>query len=1035
MIRFFAMHPTAANLLMILLVAAGLINLSGLRRETFPDFRPREVEIRVPYPGATALDVEEAVCRRVEDAIDGVRFVEEIRCDARPNVGIITVEMTEGGDYAGFKDEIDTNIASIDEFPDQVEEPIIRELNTTDLVMALLVSGPLDPADLKTYTEGLKDRLQELPDISLVEIDGFSDRQLRVELASEAMLRYGVSPSDVASSIARQSLDVPAGAIETTGEELLVRVDEERRTVDELADLVVIGGESGAEVRIGDLGRVLDDFEMDERKIVHNGRRAALLRIKKTNEQDSLTVAATLKEFLDAERARQPQVELIVTQDISTLVSDRLSLLVTNGWQGMLLVFAVMAVFFRPPLSFWVVASLPISFLGALAVAPAFDITINMLSMVGLLLAVGILMDDGIVIAENIAAHRARGAAPMRAAIDGVGEVAAGVFASFVTTACVLGPLAFLSGNIGRVLEVVPLILLLVLAFSLVEAFMILPSHLGHSLKGPPPTGRFRRAVDGALDRARRGLGAIVDRLIARRYLWLGTVGAVFLGSLALPAGGIVKFQALPELEGDTIVARVLMPQGTPLEQTERVVDQLTRALEESPVLQEPQKDGQPLIKTVYVRYDENLDVFETGSQVATIYVDLLAAQDRTIRLDDVFDAWRDQAGPIADAESVSFTEPTLGPAGRNLEIRVRGPNLEEIRQVSLEMKDWFARYPGVTNMSEDVRPGRREYVVRTRPGALRMDVDASSMAGQLRAAFEGQIADEIQVGGESYEVSVRFDPASQASIRDLDAFRFTRPDGQQVPLASVARLDETRGWSRIARIDGQRTVTLRGDVDSQRTNTEALLSALQAEYLPAVQERHPDVTFELEGETAEAAKTRGSMVRGMGLGMLGIFILLSFQFRSYVEPLIVMVAIPFALVGVIWGHLLMGYDLTMPGILGFIALSGVVVNDSILLVVFLKRARAEGVPSDSAAGRASRERFRAILMTSLTTVAGLLPLMFERSLQAQILIPLAISIVFGLIASTLLVLLVIPCLYVVLDDFGLTARIDRDDDPNDEYE
>lgn len=1039
MIRFFARHPTAANLLMIGLMAIGIMSLPGLQRETFPDFQSREVDIRVPYPGATADDVEEGVCQRIEDAIDGVRFVEEVRSEARDNIGIVVVEMVPDGDWQSFKDEIDTAIAGIDDFPTQTEEPIIKELHTTDPVMTMIVSGEMSAGDLKLYAEHLKDRMQEEPEISLVEIAGFSEHQLRVELSSEALIRHGLSPSSVADVIARQSVDLPAGTVEATDEEVLVRFSEQRTTPEALEDLVVLGGETGAEIRIRDLGRVVDDFRLSEDKTLlyragedlSRPRRAAILRVQKTDSEDAINVATAVRDFVERERRERPRVDIIITQDISVLTSDRLRLLVKNGWQGMILVFLAMWLFFNAKLSFWVVLSLPVSFLGAFFFVPQFGITINMLSMVGLLLAIGILMDDGIVIAENIAAHRERGKSPMRAAIDGVGEVSAGVFSSFLTTVCVLGPLAFLEGTIGRVLKVVPMILILVLIVSLIEAFWILPNHLAHSLHAGDEPNRVRRSIDRGFDWVRMNLlGRAIDRLVRHRYLWLGCVIALFLGSLCIPAGGIMKFQALPEIDGDTAVARVLLSQGTPLSRTEEVVDRLVGSLRELDEELTPQQPGrEQLVKTIYAKFNENADAFEAGSHVVTVYADLLTAERRTTDLESLYADWREKTGPIADAIAVNYTDPGLAPTGRNIEIRVQGRDLDELREANVELKAWLSRFEGVANLTTDLRPGKREYQVRFRPGVLGMQLDAAEMAGQLRAAFQGQTAAEIQVGSESYEIEARFDEEAQNSLRDLTGFRFTLPDGSQVPLSAVATLEETRGWSRIARVDRLRTATLRGDVDTRVANTAAILDQLREEFLPKLREDHPRLRFELEGETAETATTGQSMLRGMVFGLLGVFILLSFQFGSFVEPVLVMVAIPFALIGVIWGHLLMGYPLTMPSILGFISLSGVVVNDSILLVIFLKNARLQGLPVLEAAGQASRDRFRAIMITSLTTMAGLIPLTFETSTQALILIPLAVSIVFGMFASTFLVLLVIPCLYVVLDDWGLTVDVHQEDE------
>jgi multidrug efflux pump subunit AcrB len=1041
MISFFARHPTAANLLMVAFLTLGILSLPTLRRETFPDFQTREVEIRVPYPGATPEEVEEAICQRIEDAIDNVRFVEETRCDARQNMGVVTVEMVPDGDWSAFKDEIDTAIAAIDDFPDRAEEATVRELHTTDPVLTVLVAGEMPAGDLKLYAEGLKDQLQEIPEVNIVDIEGFADHQLRVELSSDALIRFGLSPADVADAIRRQSVDVPAGTVEATHEDVLVRFSEERQTAKELGDLVVLGGPAGAEVRIRELGKVVDEFELAEDKAIlykasaqedeHAPRRAAILRVKQTDTQDTLVVAGAVKQFIAREQAAQPAIDLIITQDISLLVSDRLGLLVKNGWQGMILVFLTMWLFFNARLSLWVAASLPVSFLGAFFFMPQLDLTINMMTMVALLLGIGILMDDGIVIAENIAAHHRRGKKPLQAAIDGVREVSSGVVSSFLTTICVLGPLAFLEGNVGRILRVVPVVLLLVLSVSLVEAFLILPSHLGHSMQGHRQRNWLRGRIDTSFEWVRQNvLGRIVDLLVRWRYAWMGCVLAAFLASVALPAGGILKFQALPELDGDTAVARVLMPQGTPLKKTEQVVDRLVASLVNVDDRLSPlQPDNERLVKTIYARYNENADAFEAGPHVVTVYADLLTAERRTTGLEDLYAEWRDEVGKAPASLAINYTDPSPAPTGRNIEVRARGKDLHELRAVTLDLKDWLGRFHGVENLTTDLRPGKREYRIRFRPGVLGLELDSARMAAQLRAAFQGQQATEIQVGSESYEVEVRFDRESRREIDDLLGFRFTLPGGAQVPLASVATVQETRSWSRIARVNGLRTATLRGDVDSRVGNTAAVLAELKSQYLPGLRERHPGVSFQLDGETAEAAKTGKSLARGMAVGVIGVFILLSFQFRSYVEPLIVMVAIPGALIGVIWGHLLMGYPLTMPSILGFVSLAGVVVNDSILLVLFLKQSRRAGMEPTKAACQASRDRFRAIIMTSLTTMAGLIPLTFESSLQAIVLIPLALSIVFGMLTSTVLVLLVIPCLYVVLDDLGLAAKLDESED------
>ncbi|MCA9251548.1 MAG: efflux RND transporter permease subunit [Phycisphaerales bacterium] len=1026
MIRYFAKHPTAANLLMLIFLVMGVLSLRSLRRETFPDFAASEVQIRVPYRGATAEEVEQVICTRVEDVLDGVRFVKEIRSEAREGVAVITVEMEDGANFAEFKDEIDTEVAAIDDFPDDVEDAVITQLHTTDPVLSVLVAGPMSAPDLKAYCEDLKRRLQMQTVTSLVEIEGFADHQFRVELEPEALMKYGVSVADVSDVIARQSVDLPAGVIETEDRDILVRFTEQRTTPQELEELIIVAGRNGAELKLRDLGRVVDLFEFKEDRINLGDQRAGLLQIKKTKNQDIIRVARSVESFLQDERERFPQLDIKVTQDLSRLVVDRLQMLITNGWQGMILVFLAMWMFFNIKLSFWVVMSLPVSFLGAFFFVPQFDLTINMLTMVGLLLALGLLMDDGIVIAENIASHRAKGKSPLNAAIDGVAEVAGGVFSSFVTTVSVLGPLAALEGNIGKVLKVVPIILILVLVVSLIEAFFILPAHLAHSLHASPdkPANRLRKWFDNAIEWVReRVFGRTIDMLIHWRYLWVGCVFFVFLLSAGLFAGGVVRFQAFPDLDGDLVVARLLMPAGTPFEKTESVVNQIKDGLAEVNRKFKPrQPDEQDLVTTVYSRFNLNEDAFETGPHVATIFADLLTAEKRDARVDDILEEWRKSIGELPDVQQLVLTEPSLGPAGRNIEIRFSGDDLTDLRNAAIEARDWFASFRGVSNLAVDLHEGKSEMRIRMRAGATGLGLFGRDVARQLRAAFAGVTADEFQVGPESYEIEVRLAGDARNNPADLDYFHCTLPDGKQIPLDAIATIEEAVGWSRIARVNGQRTVTLRGDLDSKQTNTAQIMKLFETEFASKLHETHHGVTYTIEGETKEARVTQGSMRRGMLIGLIGVFILLSFQFRSYIEPLVVMVAIPLALVGVVWGHLMLGKDISMPSLLGFVSLAGVVVNDSILLVLFLKMRAADGTPVHEAARRASRERFRAITITSLTTMAGLTPLLFERSLQAQVLIPLAISIVFGMLASTVLVLLVIPSLYTILDDFGFTS-------------
>ncbi|MEM8734345.1 MAG: efflux RND transporter permease subunit [Planctomycetota bacterium] len=1024
MIDFFAKHPTAANLLMVVMLAVGLLSLGSLRRETFPDAAPVEVEVSVAYPGATPQEVDAAIVQRLDEALESVQFLKERRSVSMSSIGTSTLKMTDRGDYDTFRSEIENAVDSIDDFPDDAQPPMIRKLNSRDPVLDVLVESEMGPQELKTYCEDFKERLLASKAISEVQVNGFAGRVMRVELSREALLRHGLSPTSVAASISNQSLNLPAGKIDGQ-ETTLIRLKEEKRTAQDLENLVVLGAAGNAEVRIGDIGSVTDEFLTEEDSIAVEGKRSAVLKILKAKTSDTLTVAAEVHKLIDVEKEANPNVELTVINDVSSLVEERIGLLVKNGIQGCILVFFVMWLFFNARLSFWVVFSLPVSFLAASALVPSFGLSINMLTMVGLLMAIGVLMDDGIVIAENIARRRQAGEPAMIAAVKGVKEVAGGVFSSFLTTCCVLGPLIFLNGELGRVLKVLPMMLLLVLATSLIEAYLILPSHLGHSLAdhSDKARGKIRVWMDSLVDRTRDATGQLVGYAIRWRYATAGVTALIFFLSIGLILGGIVKGQVFPTIEGDSIVARVLMQPGTPLSRTQEVVRQLEEALEvTNEAFRSQQPDGRDLVETTYVQFNENRDAMEKGAHVATLNVDLLSNELRNGRIVDVLQAWRENTGDIPDAQSITFDEPQLGPGGRPIQVELSGLPLEELDALSLEIQQLLLTYEGVYNITDDTRRGENEILVNLRPGAVGLGVTAMDLGRQLRGSFQGLLSDQIQVGGEGYDVEVRYAESDRTSLLDLEDFRVTVPGGKSVPLSDVATLTWDRSWSRIGRRDGALTVNVMANVDSDQTNTLGILSELQASEFAQMKASNPGLEMSIRGEAEKGAETGASLAKAGIIGCLGVFIILSYQFRSYLEPFVVMVAIPFAFVGVVWGHYLFDMSLSLPSVMGYASLAGIVVNDSILLMLFLKSKLSEGVSVEAAAQEASRMRFRAVMITSLTTIVGLTPLLFEKSLQAQILIPIAISICFGLLASTLLILLVLPPLYVILSDFKLTA-------------
>jgi multidrug efflux pump subunit AcrB len=1030
MITALARHPTAANLLMAVLMLLGLVSLPGLQRETLPEIENDKVEVRVVYKGATTDEVEDAICRRLEDALESVTDLDEMRCQASEGLGVVTAVMREGAAMMRFLDDVKSLVDAIDDFPEETETPVIEELGRTEPVISVAVTGPEDPVALNAYAEDLKSRLLALEDVADVKIDGFSDHHIRIEIANLRLRKFGLSAADIASAVRRYSVGSPTGRLEGGDEDVLLRFDDQRKTVEEFRDLVVISADSGASIRLGEIAEITDRFDRDEDKILFNGRRAAILNISKTRAQDILQVLSTVSGFVETERARAPTgVELALTQDRASVVSDRLEMLLRNGAQGLVLVFLVLWLFFSFRYSFWVVMGLPVSFLGALFVLPQIGITINMISMVGLLIGIGLLMDDAIVIAENIAARMDKGDRPLDAAIKGVSQVLPGIASSFITTLLVFGSLAFITGEIGQILRVMPIVLIVVLSVSLLEAFLILPNHLSHSLsrsKQHEPS-RLRRGFERGFDALRnRVFGPALDRAVDHRYLTLGIVVMLLLLAVAVPAGGQLKFVGFPDLDGDVVEARLLLPQGTPLVRTEQVVARIAAALQQVNAQFKPrQPDGQDLVRNVTVIYGQNPDAFETGPHVARVVADLLSAEIREAPLQDVRKAWREATGEIPAVLAVKFTESAVGPGGRPIDLRLMGYDLDRLKAAAGELQDWLNSFAGVEDLSDDLRPGKREYRLHLKPGAGVLGLDARSVADQVRGAFQGMKVDEFPVGAQTYEVNLRLLASERTGPADLDRLTIMGRGGALVPLSVVAGIEEVRGWARIQRVDGQRAVTIQGDVDRDIANAQELLGITREQFLPGLLERFPDIRFSVEGESSETTETSQSIVRNVLLGLVGVYMLLALQFRGYLAPVIVMLVIPTALIGVILGHWALGLELTMPSLVGMASLFGVVVNNSILLILFIRGVRARGAAAPEAAKEAARARFRPILLTSITTIAGLTPLLLEKSLQAQILIPLATSLAFGLTTATLAALFLVPAVYCILDDFAVLGGLE----------
>lgn len=1028
MIHFFAKHPTAANLLMVLFLVVGIISLPDMKRETFPDFSKVVAQVTVPYPGASPEEVEQAICLPIEDALDGVNYLEELKCTASENVAITTAEMKRGGDATAFISDIKTQMDAIDQFPQEVETTVVKQLAIYDNVVSLAIYSDMDKPALKLYAESVKQRLKRLPGIAQIEISGFSDPQLRIELDLFKLRQLQMSVQDVANQIDQQNVNMPSGNLKTTDRTILLRFDAQKDTARELGEIHILSNADGSKVALKDIATISYRFEDAENKITVNGKQAALLKISKAKIDDSIDVLREVEAFVEKEQQMLPEsVEFSLTNDMASLAEDRLQLLVSNGWQGFVLVFLVMWLFFPWRYAIWVAMGLPVSFLASIYVLSAIGISLNMMSMVALLVAIGLLMDDAIVLSESIAHELTKTSNKIEGITNGVSRVMNGVFSSFLTTVAIFGSLAFLDGDLGMVLKVIPITLIVTLSVSLVEAFLILPHHLYKSIKEEDETpsetsfkGRFNAQF---LHFQTKQLPRIIETVINHRYLVTGAVIALFIVTISLASSGILRFSAFPDTEGDQVQISIMQPAGTPLQETERVVDELVADINKVSAQFPDQPDGESLLQYTIVKYNENSDAGENGEHVAVISIELLTSELRSTTMYDYLTALKKEIGIIPGLTSMVIREPSLGPAGRAIDIELSHPNIQTLKHAGQDMVQYLGQFNGVSNLISDLRDGKPELSMSLLPGAESYGITGRDVASQLRAAYFGITIDELQIAGENVELDIRLSEAYRADIAFFEDFPFILADGREIPLTNIVKIENSRGVSQVNRINNMRTLTLQGDIDKAKANTVALMKRMEKEFVPQLQAQYPSLELNLSGEIESTAETGASMGRNFSIGLFVVFAILSFQFRSYIEPIIVMIAIPLALIGVFWGHLLLGHDLTMPSMLGFTSLAGIVVNNSILLVQFIKQYLAETNDIKTAAIHATQQRIRAILITTATTSAGLMPILFEQSLQAQILIPLVISLIFGLLASTLLIILVLPAFYGILDDFKLTER------------
>ncbi|MEM7049360.1 MAG: efflux RND transporter permease subunit [Acidobacteriota bacterium] len=1043
LIHWFAANGVAANLLMMLIIALGLMAAWGLRKEVFPEFSADRISVVVPYPGAAPAEVERGVVLRIEEAIQDLQDIKKIESTAAENSASVIAELERGADAQKLLNEIKSRVDGIDTFPDEAEEPVIEEVILRRQVINVAVSGDADERTLKTLAEGVREEILALPGITQVEVAVTRPDEISVEVSEQALRRWGLTFDDVAGAVRRSSLDIPGGEIETRGGEILLRTEGQAYDADAFAGLPVLALPDGRRVHLGEIATIVDGFADTDVQARFNGQPTALVQVFRVGEQSAIYVADTVKDYVAEAQASLPQgIALTTWQDDSQVLRSRLGLLIRSGRAGFALVFLTLALFLRLKLAGWTTLGIPISFLGAFAFMPVVDVSINLISLFAFIIVLGIVVDDAIVVGENIYAEFEKGKEGLQAAVDGANRVAIPVTFAILTTIAAFAPLLNVPGSTGKIMRVIPLIVIATLVFSLIESLLVLPNHLSHlkhtEEKQPGALRRRWQTIQRAFSRRLQWLvenayRPFLERAIEQRYLTLSTTLAVLMVTFAVVIGGWVRFSFLPPTEADNVVAILEMPQGTPAEITIAAVEDLER--EVFALLAElEEEEGEKIFQNVSTtigaqpyRSDQSrgaggVGQDYSGGHLGEVNVELTPAEDRRLTSPELARQWRERAPAIPAAESLTFSA-ALFSAGDAVNVQMSGADGERLQTVASRLKEELRNYPGVQDIADSYRAGKQEIELDITAEGEAAGLTLSDLGRQVRQAFYGEEAQRLQRGREDVRVMVRFPAQERRSLADLESMWLRTPDGGTIPFTTAARASLSRGPSSIRRIDRRQVVNVTADVDPDKANSAQIIASLEGEVLPRLLRDYPDVRYTFEGEQQEQRDSFGGLIRGFIIAMFAIYALLAVPFRSYLQPLIVMAVIPFGLIGAVFGHVLMGINLTILSFFGIVALTGVVVNDSLVMVDWINRAHRQGTPLRQAIREAGAARFRPIILTSLTTFVGLLPLLLEESMQAQFLIPMATSLAFGVLFATFITLVLVPTLYHVLEDLVRGAR------------
>lgn len=1026
----FARNTVFANISLVIILFSGILAGSLMIREFFPEFSLDMITIQVVFPGADPEEVEEGINQKIEEAVEGLEGIKQITTQSHENVASVNIEVRETFDVSDVLDKVRSRVDAISTFPQDAEKPIISELTLRDAVVAFYLSGEMSEHRLKEWAERIKDDIQQIPVVSKAEVFGTRDYEIGIEVSEARLREYGLTFEAVARAVRQSNMNLAGGTIRTKGEEIRIRTLGRKYTGRELASIVVLARPGGELITLDRLATIDDGFSEDPITATINGEPAALIIVFKTAQEDAIAISEAVRAYLNEKQQVLPEgINVGITFDSTTMLRARIDLLTRNGLMGLCLVFFLLWIFLDSRLSFWSGMGIPIAIAGALGILWGLGATINMVSLFGLIMVLGIVVDDAIVVGEAIFHHRKIGKQPLQAAVDGVSEVGMPVLAAVVTSIVAFMPLAFIGGIMGKLIAILPTVVVACLVISLLECLFLLPAHLSH-LPDPNRRNHTRNPVLRKLDLfhnwTRRGLEWVVEHLYAPflsyslnwRYVSLCVAICVLLLTVGLVRGGLIKFLVFPEMDGFVITSTIEFPSGTPPAVTRQAVAQVAAALkrlsEETETV-----SGEPMLENTFAVVGQTLNEMpDFGANFGSVQAILLESERRGIHSKDIMVAWEAAVGPIPGIKSLTFAGMAAGPPGAPIEIWIQGHDMPDILAAADQLMDRLGSFDGVYQIRSDFSPGKNEMRLVLKPEARTLGLTVDDLARQIYAGYFGEEAVRLQRGRDDVRVRVRYSADERRRLSDLAQTRIRTPLGHEVPLFSVADVSFAPGYATITRTDGMRRVAVSAEVDNERANASEIFGDLSAQFFPELKKQYPNIRVALQGEKKKMRESLGSLKVSFPLAIAGIFIIVATMFRSYVQPFVILFTIPFGIIGAVFGHMLLGFDLTIMSMFGMVALSGVVVNDAIVLIERINENIAGGMRFFDAILSGGKRRFRAIFLTTLTTTGGLAPLIMEKDFQAKFLIPMALSLAAGVVFATVLTLVLIPGLLVIVNDF-----------------